>query len=272
MTWDGHLVVDNQVVCFDPRYYQDGFVKHRATMALMTLDHYMVIEEHINYHLMMGIDRIYIYAFLDYEMMKSVVERYVLDGRVVLYNWTHVWPKKLAGRPMEGMWIPYQIIAINDALIRHGKETDWMVFVDPDEYIVPIPPFRDIPSVLRRYNTDKTSTRGRVSGLAMNSLKFACDANQLSLPNATLVVEACQRHDTTFTRLVRLKTFVAPEYVTDISIHWPQQRRFPLHELSSSTEMYFNHYHRGLPLSDEPTPILSYIEELRKLPVLVKKN
>ena len=57
---------------------------------MMTLDHSFVIEEHIDYHLMLGIDKIYIYAFLGRLCaLFVVVVVVVVDNRPDTHTHTH---------------------------------------------------------------------------------------------------------------------------------------------------------------------------------------
>ena len=81
------------------------------------------IREWVEYHLNLGFDKIFLYDNNDGsgEHFEDVIADYINNGRVDLINFR--------GRK----WA--QILAFNNCYNLHGKDYDWMAFIDADEFI-----------------------------------------------------------------------------------------------------------------------------------------
>lgn len=79
-------------------------------------------KEWIEYHKIIGIDHFYLYNNFSEDDYKSVLDKYILDGTVTLIDW----PIKQG-----------QMSAYKDCVDKFAEETNWIAFIDLDEFIVP---------------------------------------------------------------------------------------------------------------------------------------
>lgn len=80
------------------------------------------LKEWIEYHLMIGINHIYLYNNNSTDDFMSVVDPYIKSNQVTLVNWE----KNQA-----------QMEAYDDCIKRFKSETNWLGFIDIDEFINP---------------------------------------------------------------------------------------------------------------------------------------
>ena len=81
------------------------------------------LEEWIQYHLVVGIDHFYLYNNNSDDNYLQVLEPYIENGIVDLIEW------------------PYdhaQMKAYEDCYSKHKNDTNWLTFIDVDEFICPI--------------------------------------------------------------------------------------------------------------------------------------
>ena len=107
------------------------------------------IKEWIDYHLLIGIDRIYIYDNESPDDTKEVLEPYIESGKVVYCL--------IKGRGR-------QLDAYNDAIEKYAYRTKYMAFIDVDEFIV----LEDEKSILKDTITSIMSSNIRAGGIAVN--------------------------------------------------------------------------------------------------------
>lgn len=79
------------------------------------------IEEWIVYHSMIGVNHFYVYDNDSNDNLVQVLQPFIQEGLVTL--------KKLSGNSV-------QMIAYDDAIQRYGSRTEWMLWLDADEFIV----------------------------------------------------------------------------------------------------------------------------------------
>ena len=130
------------------------------------------IEEWIEYHRLMGVDHFYMY---DNECdgrrkMHPILDGYVRHGWVTHIDWC-VPP-------------PLQIPAYNDAIARFGNSTDWMGFIDVDEFIVPVQlPSNALPRSVLPSMLDQL---GDASGVFINWNLFGSNGHEAAPTGSTL--------------------------------------------------------------------------------------
>lgn len=100
------------------------------------------LKEWIEYHLLIGVEKIYLYNNFSSDNYKEIISKYVDSGKVELIDWP----------------VPAgQISAYEDCYNRIKDKTDWICFLDIDEYICPIShlnikdwlvKYEDTPSVI----------------------------------------------------------------------------------------------------------------------------
>lgn len=105
-------------------FWSIGGTRCRDKLSIACIAKYEApyIREWVDYHLMQGVDRIYIYDNESPDQMRSILEEYIHRGQVV---YTLI--------PGKGR----QLDAYNDAVRRFRFRTKYMAFIDCDEFLVP---------------------------------------------------------------------------------------------------------------------------------------
>ena len=93
------------------------------------------LKEWIDYYYILGVDHIYLYNNDSDDNYLEVLEPYIIDGYVTLIDW----PYKHS-----------QMLAYEDCYNKFRGETNWLSFVDLDEFIVPLKE-ENIKDFLRKY-------------------------------------------------------------------------------------------------------------------------
>jgi hypothetical protein len=105
------------------------------------------IKEWITFHRMVGFEHFYIYDNSEkpHGPLWEVLLPYIRQGLVTYIHW----PPKVCYRHRSS-----QYAAENSCIRRFGQFNTWMAHFDVDEYLTPLGKFRDIPSILRKYEHD----------------------------------------------------------------------------------------------------------------------
>ena len=125
------------------------------------------IVEWIEYHLLVGVSRFYLYDNESEDNVYELLKPYI-DNGIVIYQY------------VEGKCM--QIPVYNDAIFNYKNETEWMAIIDLDEYIVPIST-NNINDILKKFS--------QYSGLGVNSIMF--DSNGYVKKPDLLTTEAYTR-------------------------------------------------------------------------------
>lgn len=97
--------------------------KYHISICIMFKDEALYLKEWIEYHHMIGIDHFYLYDNNSTDDYEKVIEPYVKKGWITLIKWT----KQHA-----------QVEGYEDCIRRFQSESDWIGFIDVDEFIVPV--------------------------------------------------------------------------------------------------------------------------------------
>ena len=97
--------------------------KHHISLCIMFKDEAPYLREWIEYHLMVGVDHFYMYDNNSSDGFDSVIDCYLKEGLVTLVRW----PKGHS-----------QVEGYEDCLKRFQSESDWIGFIDVDEFLVPV--------------------------------------------------------------------------------------------------------------------------------------
>ena len=81
------------------------------------------IKEWIEFHKLVGVERFYLYNNDSEDNVKEILSPYINDGTVIY--------QEVSGSVR-------QMPVYRDAIYRYRDETQWMAFIDLDEYIVPV--------------------------------------------------------------------------------------------------------------------------------------
>ena len=97
--------------------------KYHISLCIMFKDEAPYLREWIEYHHMIGVDHFYLYDNNSSDGFESVISPYMEEGLVTLNRW------------------PYekgQASGYEDCIRKFQSESDWIGFIDVDEFLVPI--------------------------------------------------------------------------------------------------------------------------------------
>ena len=120
---------------------------YQLSVCALFNDEAPFLEEWIEYHRLIGVDHFYLFNNRSIDASRQVLEKYEKEGIVTLVYWPT--------RPWNGndiIWaIGTQMPAYECCIKLHAQyETDWLVFLDVDEFLVPA--FADsLPTLLEAY-------------------------------------------------------------------------------------------------------------------------
>ena len=97
--------------------------KYKVSICAIFKDESSVLREWIEYHLIVGVEHFYLYNNDSIDNYKEILDPYINKGIVTLIEW----PGKQR-----------QISAYEDSIEQYSGETNWMGFIDLDEFVVPI--------------------------------------------------------------------------------------------------------------------------------------
>lgn len=97
--------------------------KHELAIGAIMKDEGPYLKEWLDFHILVGVDKFYLYDNGSTDNTKEVLEPYIKNG-IVEYNWF----------PGERMQHPAYIDIIN----KHSFDTRWLALIDLDEFLVPV--------------------------------------------------------------------------------------------------------------------------------------
>ncbi|MBK8422016.1 glycosyltransferase family 92 protein [Candidatus Villigracilis saccharophilus] len=124
------------------------------SLCLICKDENDYLPEWLDYHILMGVDRFYIYDNESRVSLRESLKDYIDRSWVVVVD--------ITGRAM-------QLSAYDHCLQNFGGNTFWMGFIDTDEFLVPKTTF-DLKELLKEYEG--------FGGLAVSSVFFGSNGNQ----------------------------------------------------------------------------------------------
>ena len=124
------------------------------SLCLICKDENEYLPEWLDYHIVMGVDRFYIYDNESRVSLRETLKDYIERGWVVVVD--------IPGKAM-------QLHAYDHCLHVFGAQTFWLGFIDTDEFLVPKPTL-DLKELLRDYE--------QYAGLAISSLYFGSSGHK----------------------------------------------------------------------------------------------
>ena len=138
------LLYPNSPICVE--YYDLPRVYLSITAILKNEAPY--IKEWIEYHKMLGVNRFYLYDNESDDNVKDILQPYI-DSGIVCYH-------LIKGKCVQNS-------AYRDAVYKYKEQTNWMAFIDIDEFILPVEK-DSIPDFLKDYED--------CSGVGINWVMF----------------------------------------------------------------------------------------------------
>jgi hypothetical protein len=109
--------------------------KYYVSLCVIFKNEDKFFKEFIEYYKLLGVDHFYMYNNNSDDKYEKVLKPYIKEGSITLIDW----PQK-----------PGQMSSYNDCIKRFSHETNWIGFIDVDEFICPIR-FDSIPEWLEKY-------------------------------------------------------------------------------------------------------------------------
>ena len=105
----------------------------RCSAVAIMRDEGKYLKEWIEHHLSVGVDHFYLYDNESKDNTASILQPYIDNKIVTMIKW----PGDMV-----------QISAYNDAISRYKYYTEYMAFIDIDEFIVPVDPVKSVPQIV----------------------------------------------------------------------------------------------------------------------------
>lgn len=159
-----------------------------VSLCLIIKDEEEYIKEWLDYHILIGVDRFYIYDNESAIDLQVYLADYIHKGWVLIQS--------IKGRAM-------QLAAYDHCLQSYGKNTKWLGFIDTDEFVV-----------LKKDNSlkDFLSRFEPYGGVGISSLFFGSSGYRKK-PKKGQIASYAIRTAETFPENWLVKSFVQPEYV-----------------------------------------------------------
>ncbi len=142
------------------------------SLCLICKDENDYLEEWLNYHILTGVERFYIYDNDSQISLRETLKDYVARGWVVITD--------IPGQAM-------QMYAYDHCLRAFGPSTRWLGFIDTDEFLVPKTSV-DLKDLLQHYE--------EFGGLAVSSLFFGSNQHQERPAQGQLASYTLRTHST----------------------------------------------------------------------------
>ena len=155
------------------------------SLCLLCKDENDYLPEWLDYHILMGVDRFYIYDNESQISLRESLKYYIERGWVVVID--------IPGKAV-------QLYAYDHCLHTFGPNTFWMGFIDTDEFLVPKTTL-NLKELLKDYEA--------YGGLAVSSLFFGSNRHQ-TRPSAGQIASYTQRTHVTFKENELVKSIIQP--------------------------------------------------------------
>lgn len=116
--------IGNPIFSMVMNHYHPHIQKRKYCVSVCAIfrDESIYLKEWIEYHLVIGVEHFYLYNNFSIDNYRESLDAYIDKGLVTLIDW----PFKLA-----------QMEAYADCVDKYSDETNWIGFIDLDEFIVP---------------------------------------------------------------------------------------------------------------------------------------
>jgi hypothetical protein len=151
--------------------------KYNLSICAVFKDENKYLKEWLEYHQSRGVDHFYLYNINSVDRPFDILRTYIRKGLVTLINWPDFAPSQEG----DSHWALSTLVSAyeNAARVRAIKETEWLVFLDVDEFLIPACSNK-LVDILERYHD--------CSGIILSEDCF--DASTMDIfPKKSLVIE-----------------------------------------------------------------------------------
>jgi len=205
---------------------------NKVAICCIVKDENRYLHEWIEHHLKIGVSCFYVFDNGSKIPVADTLGDYIEKGIVKV--------EPLAGKGM-------QMVAHERCLANHGKECQWIAFIDADEFIVPKTLTGNLPEFMSAYE--------KFGGLGINWLVFGSNGH-LERPEGLQTESYTRRTSKTHVVNNHIKTIVQPKYVKRVPLdphHFVFKKgKFSVNEnferltgprvTHTSNKMQLNHY------------------------------
>jgi tetratricopeptide (TPR) repeat protein len=185
-----HFTAAISTICYDgPKLVEmERLFMDYLSLCLICKDENDYLPEWLDYHILMGVDRFYIYDNESQISLRESLADYISRGWVVV--------TEIPGKAV-------QLFAYDHCIHTFGNCTFWMGFIDTDEFLVPKNTL-DLKEILREYED--------FAGLAVSSLFFGSNGLK-ERPIAGQIAGYTTCTHPTFQENTLIKTIVRPSQI-----------------------------------------------------------
>jgi hypothetical protein len=184
----------------NPKYY--------LSLVAIFRDEARFLKEWIEFYRMIGVEHFYLYNHLGTDNYQEVLQPYIDQGIVELYNITEE-PTNEKG------WYKIQTGAYSDIVKASADKTEWLMMIDTDEFLFPVKE-KSLANALKAYD--------QYAALSVNWKMFGSGGVQRIPDNKLLIETLLYKQDPQIVDL-HVKTIVKPRYVRDdvinLNPHYP---------------------------------------------------
>jgi hypothetical protein len=196
--------------------------KHEIAMVSIAKNEGPYLKEWIEYHKLVGFTKFYFYDNESTDNTREILQSYIEAGWV---DYTFI------------SGIGKQLDAYNEAIRLHKQECRWMAFIDLDEYVVPVQPYKSIAEILN----EQMSQYGKcAAGMLINWCLYG-SSHLDKTPQGLITENFTQRAEQSFWGNHVGKTICNPRLVNSyVSPHYPYYRIGAYSISSSGTKKTYN--------------------------------
>ena len=126
------------------------------------------LKEWIEFHLITGVEHFFLYDNGDCESSRNILKPYIEKG-IVTYIPFPEFPEKIL-RSSYGKEnfskLSMQNLAMGDCVINYSRHFNWLVKIDIDEFLYPLPPYESLSDVFRLLDGEN------IKGMAFRASRF----------------------------------------------------------------------------------------------------
>jgi hypothetical protein len=123
--------------------------KHQLSICAIFKNESPYLKEWIEYHRLVGVDHFYLYNVNSSDLYDKVLHPYIEEGVVTLVHWFEGSKEQIEGSSFAWM-LSTQASAYENAILLRKQETEWLCFLDVQEFLVP-GYYSDLSDLLKRY-------------------------------------------------------------------------------------------------------------------------
>ncbi|QSA95910.1 glycosyltransferase family 92 protein [Methylococcus sp. EFPC2] len=208
--------------------------KELLSVSTLMKDEDRFLPEWIAYYKLLGATHFYIYdnRSIKRGKIRRLLRPFIEEGSVTLIDWDYPYESGA----IDNSWRFCQRGQMHHCLYKYGDRTNWMLFIDVDEFIFPVAGGESLKPILDQYGDDPS-----VAGLQFKMIWFGNSGFQ-TVP-AGLVIENYTRRAPRVLEAGREKCAVKPGLTELLFIHDVKSSLPGTRVVSVSPEEYrINHY------------------------------